>query len=72
MLFFKQQYPKIIEKNLGVPVVCISAQKQENLDELMFRAYAACLKPRRGTSLLVNSKLQHLVKDVEIAFDIEA
>ena len=59
---------KRLEEEIGVPVIEISALKQENLDELMFRAYAACLKPRRGTSLLVNSKLQHLVKDVEIAF----
>ena len=57
-----------LEKEIGVPVIEISALKQENLDELMFRAYAACLKPRKGTSLLVNSKLQHLVRDVEIAF----
>lgn len=59
---------KRLEEEIGVPVIEISALKQENLDELMFRAYAACLKPRKGTSLLENSKLQHLVKDVEIAF----
>ena len=57
-----------LEREIGVPVIEISALKQENLDELMFRAYAASLKPRKGTSLLVNSKLQHLVRDVEIAF----
>ena len=59
---------KRLEEEIGVPVIEISALKQENLDELMFKAYAACLKPRKGTSLLVNSKLQHLVRDVEIAF----
>lgn len=59
---------KRLEDEIGVPVIEISALKQENLDELMFRAYAASLKPRKGTSLLVNSKLQHLVRDVEIAF----
>ena len=59
---------KRLEEEIGVPVIEISALKQENLDELMCKAYAACLKPRKGTSLLVNSKLQHLVRDVEIAF----
>ena len=59
---------KRLEEEIGVPVIEISALKQENLDELMFKAYAASLKPRKGTSLLVNSKLQHLVRDVEIAF----
>lgn len=60
--------PKIIEKNLGVPVVCISAQKQENLDDLMNKAIEASNKPRKAYSVLDDSNLAHIIKDVETAF----
>ncbi len=60
--------PKVIEKKLGVPVICISAQKQENLDELMNRALEASNKPRKAYSVLNDSNLAHIIKDVETAF----
>ena len=33
---------KLLEKNIGVPVVPISAQKGENIDKLMEEAYRVC------------------------------
>ena len=57
-----------LEKQLGVPVVEISALREENLDELMTRAYATSKVERKGISVLEESKLAHLVNDVQIAF----
>ena len=59
---------KKLEEKLGIPVVEISALREENLDELMIRAYATSLDKRVGESLLENTQLSHLVKDVQIAF----
>jgi len=64
----KELDAKKLEDELGVPVVEISALKEENLDELMKRAYETSLTPRKGKTLLENSQLSHLVHDVEIAF----
>ncbi len=61
--------PKLLEKKIGVPVVSISAQREENLDELMQIAYAESLKPRRGITVLSESKLDHLIQDCKIAFE---
>jgi len=60
--------PQSLERELGVPVICISAQKGENLNKLMDLAYNECLKKRKGKSLLEGSALSHLVKDCESAF----
>ena len=57
-----------LSKEIGIPVVAISAQKNENIDELMKAAYEASLNKRKGTSVLENSSLAHIVKDVETAF----
>ncbi len=59
---------KILEKKLGVPVIKISAQKEENLDELMARAYEVSKSPRKGHTIITNKDLLHLIGDVEIAF----
>mgnify|MGYP003290026719 CR=1 FL=1 len=59
---------KKLEEELGVPVVEISALKEENLDELMTRAYRTSFEKRVGKSLLENSQLSHLVRDVQTAF----
>ena len=64
----KELDAKKLEEELGVPVVEISALKEENLDELMVKAYETSKTYRKGTSLLENSQLSHLVKDVETAF----
>ena len=60
--------PKLLEKNLGVPVVCISAQKQENLDDLMKSALEASNKPRQATTVLADSNLAHIINDIQTAF----
>lgn len=60
---------KLLEKKIGVPVVAISAQKEENLDELMKVAYAESRKPRKGVTILNESKLNHLIQDCKISFE---
>ena len=60
--------PLLLEKEVGVPVVCISASKEEGLDELMDRAYEESLKKREATSVLLNSNLSHLINDIELSF----
>lgn len=60
---------KLLEKKIGVPVVAISAQKEENLDELMKAAYAESRKPRKGVTILNESKLNHLIQDCKISFE---
>ena len=57
-----------IEKKLGVPVVSISALKEDNLEELMKRALEASNSPRKGRTVIFNKDLLHLIGDVNIAF----
>ena len=59
---------KVLEMKLGVPVVKISALEEDNLKELMERAYEASQKTREGVSILENKDLKHLIGDVKIAF----
>ncbi len=58
-----------IEKKLGVPVVSISALKEDNLEELMSRALEASNQPREGKTIISNKDLLHLIGDVRIAFE---
>ena len=58
---------KQLEERLGVPVVKISALKENGLKELMERAYAECKKERKGSTVLEKSALSHLIGDVKIA-----
>ncbi len=58
---------KELEKRLGLPVVKISALKEEGLDELMKRAYAASSLKRVGSTVLEDSALKHLIGDIKIA-----
>jgi len=58
---------KMLSEKLGVPVVKISALKENGLKDLMEAAYAASLKERVGTTVLEESALTHLVGDVKIA-----
>lgn len=60
--------PILLEKEIGVPVVCISASKEEGLDELMIRAYEELQKKRTSSSVLMSSELKHLINDVELSF----
>ena len=59
---------KILGKKLGVPVVRISALEEDNLKELMERAFEASNKAREGVSILESKDLKHLIGDVRIAF----
>lgn len=59
---------KELEKKLGVPVVKISAMKEDNLDELMKRAFEVSTTSRVGKTIITNKDVLHLVGDVEIAF----
>ena len=58
-----------LEEKLGVPVVVISALKEEHLDELMKRAYETCKKPRAAKSVFINESIHHLINDIRIAFE---
>lgn len=58
-----------LEKKIGVPVIEISALKEENLDKLMEVAYEESKKDRKGFTILEDSQLTHLIHDVEIAFN---
>ena len=53
---------------LGCPVVKISALKQDNLKKLMNIAIEEAEKKRQGTSVLDDSPVGHLIKDLTIAF----
>ncbi len=57
-----------LEKKLGVPVVEISALKEENLDELMVKSLEISSKKRVGHSIIEEGPLSHLINDVRIAF----
>mgnify|MGYP005867426177 CR=1 FL=1 len=58
---------KKLEQKTGLPVVEISALKEEGIKELMERAYAAAQKKRAGKSVLEKSPLSHVIDDVRIA-----
>ena len=58
----------ILEEKLGVPVVTISALKEDNLAYLMKRAYEVSKEPREGRTIIRNKDILHLIGDVNIAF----
>ena len=60
---------KRLEERLGVPVVEISALKKDGLTELMQRVEEVCKKPRKGSTVLENCDVAHLIGDVKIALD---
>lgn len=60
---------KALSKSLGCPVVKISALKQNNLKKLMDLAIEASNKKREGRTVLEDSPVGHLIKDLSIAFD---
>ena len=59
---------KQLSESLGVPVVEISALKEENLDTLMAEAYKASAAPREGKTVIEHKELAHLINDIRIAF----
>ena len=58
-----------LEKKLGLPVVSISALRGTGIKELMDRAIAASKRPRKGETVLKDSPIAHLVRDVSIALE---
>lgn len=56
-----------LEKKIGVPVVRISALKGEGIKELMDRAIKCSKEERKGTTVLKDSPIAHLIRDVSIA-----
>lgn len=58
-----------LSKKLGIPVIEISALKEENLDVLMQQAYKASSQKRKGHTVITNKDLSHLVSDIKIAFN---
>ena len=59
---------KKLSLKLGVPVVKVSALKENNLDDLMKVAYEASKTTRKGKSIITNEDLTHLFGDLTIAF----
>ena len=62
---------KSLSEKLGVPVVEISALRQENLDVLMDEAVKAANKERKGSTIISDKDLLHLISDVQIAMELE-
>ncbi len=60
-----------LEEKIGIPVIPISALREKGLDELMKRAYEEAQKPRKGTTVLEDSSLIHLIGDCKIALKAE-
>lgn len=58
-----------LEKKIGIPVIEISALREENIDTLMDIAIKESNKVRKGQTVLKNSALMHLINDVKIAFE---
>lgn len=58
-----------IEKKLGVPVVEISALRNEGLKELMEASLRECGNKRVGTTHLENSELERLIKNLTFALE---
>ena len=59
---------KELSKKLGVPVVEISALREENLDTLMAEAYKVSSIHREGKTVIEHKELVHLINDIKIAF----
>ena len=57
-----------LEKELGLPVIEISALREENIDKLMGIAIEASLNKRKASTVIKSTTLSHLVGDVTIAF----
>ncbi len=58
-----------LESKIGLPVVKISALKNQGIEELMRRGLEASKHPRKGTTVLEGGKLTHLIGDCKIALE---
>ena len=59
----------LLSKNLGVPVVPISALKEDNLKELMEVVIEQSKSKRAGSSILLNTSVGEVIKKVKTALD---
>lgn len=59
----------VLEEKLGVPVVLVSALKEDNLADLMNRALEVANKPREGRTIISNKEVLHIIEDTQIAFE---
>lgn len=59
---------KTLSVKIGLPVVEISALKNQGIDELMDVAIKASNVKRNGSTVLNNGKATHLINDLTIAF----
>lgn len=58
-----------LERELGVPVVKISALKETGLSALMDKAFAESKKQRKGVTVLNGTDVSHVIGDVKIALE---
>lgn len=58
-----------LESKIGLPVVKISALKNQGIEELMRRGFEVSEHPRKGTTVLEGGKLTHLIGDCKIALE---
>lgn len=59
----------LLEEKIGVPVVEISAQKEENINKLMEVAIKASNQKRMSFTVLKDSALFHIIQDCKITFE---
>ena len=60
-----------LSKELGCPVVAISAVRENGIDTLMKEAYNTSLSPRTGTSVLAESSIGNLITKVTNSYKLE-
>ena len=58
-----------LESKIGLPVVKISALKNQGIEELMRRGFEVSQHPRKGTTVLEGGKLTHMIGDCKIALE---
>ena len=58
---------KKLEEKIGLPVFPVSALREKGLSELMEKAFEICQSPRKGTTVIENTALMHLIGDCTIA-----
>ncbi|MBO4534752.1 MAG: ferrous iron transport protein B, partial [Clostridia bacterium] len=56
-----------LAKQIGLPVVAISALKETGITELMEVAIQSANTPREGTTVLKDTEIYHLIRDCRIA-----
>ena len=62
---------KTLEKNIGLPVVKISALKEKGIEELMQRVSETSATPRKGRSVLSEVAIGKAIKNAENALELK-